>query len=103
MVFVYVAFSTSTVLPIAGSLPVHLSGLRSPAQTTSKIFSKLCPFLLQPLTIWMRSRLADVGSFTAHTAKVGAFDLAGGRSAPMGTPPAYAAFTQSGWLTRAPG
>ena len=45
IVFVYVAFSTSTVLPIGGTTPVHLSGLRSPAQTTSKIFSKLWPLL----------------------------------------------------------
>ena len=57
----------STVLSIGGTTPVHLSGLRSPAQATSKIFSKLWPFLVQPLTIWMRSRLPEVGSFTAHT------------------------------------
>jgi len=42
------------------------------AQTTSKTFSKLWPLLVQPLTIWMRSRLPDVGSFTAHTMNVGA-------------------------------
>src|SRR4029079_13010770 len=76
IVFVYVAFSTSTVLPIGGTTPVHLSALRSPAHTTSKIFSKLWPLLLQPLTIWMRSRLPVAGSFTAHTMNVGALPLA---------------------------
>ena len=81
-----------TVLWIAGTRPDHLSGLRSPAQATSKIFSKLCPLFVQPLMIWMRSRLPEVGSFTAQTTNVGAvpFPPAGmaGRSAPMGTPPA---------------
>src|SRR5271165_4463160 len=63
----------STVLLMAGTRPVHLSGLRSlPDHTTSKIFSKLWPFLVQPLMIWMRSRLPEVGSFTAQTTKVGA-------------------------------
>ena len=33
------------MLLIAGTLPVHLLGLRSPDQATSKIFSKLWPFL----------------------------------------------------------
>ena len=74
------------MLPIGGTTPVHLSGLRSPAQTTSKIFSKLWPFFVQPLTIWMRSRLPEVGSFTAQTMNVGALALAGGRSPPIGTP-----------------
>ncbi len=41
---------------------------------------------VQPLTIWMRSRLPDVGSFTAQTMNVGALPLAGGRSPPIGTP-----------------
>ena len=81
-----------TVLWIAGTRPDHLSGLRSPAQATSKIFSKLWPFLVQPLMIWMRSRLAEVGSFTAQTTNVGAVPLPpagmGARSAPIGTPPA---------------
>src|SRR5215469_16636954 len=87
----------STVLWIAGIWPVHLSGLRSPDQATSKIFSKLWPLFCQPLMIWMRSRLPEVGSFAAHTRNVGAFDVEGMgcRSPPMGTPFAYAAFTQS--------
>ena len=79
----------STVLWIGGTLPVHLSGLRSPDQATSKIFSKLWPFLVQPLTIWMRSRLPEVGSLTAQTTKLGAVPSPagmGGRSAPIGTP-----------------
>ena len=80
------------MLWMAGTLPDHLSGLRSPAQATSKIFSKLWPFFVQPLMTWMRSRLPEVGSFTAHTTKLGAVpfppDGMGGRSAPMGTPPA---------------
>ena len=84
--FVYVPFSTSTVLPIGGTTPVHLSALRSPAHTTSKTFSKLWPLFVHPLTIWMRSRLPEVGSFTAHTMNVGALALAGGRSPPIGTP-----------------
>ena len=41
---------------------------------------------VQPLTIWMRSRLPEVGSFTAQTMNVGALALAGGRSPPIGTP-----------------
>jgi hypothetical protein len=40
-----------TVLCIGGIAPVHLSGFRLPAQTTSKIFSKLWPLFVQPLTI----------------------------------------------------
>ena len=60
------------MLLIAGTRPDHLSGLRSPDQATSKIFSKLWPSLVQPLMIWMRSRLAEVGSFTAQTTNVGA-------------------------------
>ena len=84
--FVYVPFSRSTVLPIGGICPVHLPGLRSPAQATSKTFSKLWPLCVQPLTIWMRSRLPEVGSFTAQTMNVGALALAGGRSPPIGTP-----------------
>ena len=78
------------MLWIAGTLPDHLSGLRSPAQATSKIFSKLWPFCVQPLMIWMRSRLAEVGSLTAQTTKVGAtpgpVPVMAGRSAPIGTP-----------------
>src|SRR3990172_7735636 len=101
MVLVYVAFSTSTVLPIGGTTPVHLSGLRSPAQTTSKTFSKLWPLLLQPFTIWMRSRLPEVGSLTAQTMNVGALPLVGGRSLPIGTPFAYPVFTQSAPLSEA--
>ncbi len=62
----------STVEPISGALPVAGSGLRSPAQTTSWTFSNDWPSLAQPLTIWMRSRLPEVGSFTAQTTKVGA-------------------------------
>src|SRR4030095_14558300 len=86
IVFVYVAVSTSTVLPIGGTAPVHLSGLRLPGPTTAQTFSQLWPLLVQPLTIWIRSRLPDVGSFTAQTTNVGAFPLAGGRSPPIGTP-----------------
>ncbi len=80
------------MLWIAGTRPDHLSGLRSPDQATSKIFSKLWPFCVQPLMTWMRSRLAEVGSFTAQTTNLGAVPLPpdgiGGRSAPIGTPPA---------------
>jgi hypothetical protein len=87
------------VLWIAGTRPDHLSGLRSPDHATSKTFSKLCPFCVQPLTTWIRSRLPDVGSFTAQTTNFGAVPLPpagiGGRSAPIGTPPAYDCFTQS--------
>ena len=83
---------SSTVLRMAGTRPLHLSGLRSPYQATSKTLSKLWPFLVQPLMIWMRSRLAEVGSFTAQTTNVGAVpfpaDGMGGRSPPMGMPPA---------------
>src|SRR5262249_14224715 len=88
MLLVYVAFSTSTVLPIGGTIPVHLSGARSPAQATSKIFSKLLPLLVQPLMIWIRSRLPEVGSLPAHTANDGDLSPAGKgvRSPPMGTP-----------------
>src|SRR4029434_6094975 len=85
IVFVYVAFSTSTVLPIGGTTPVHLSGLRLPAHTTSKTFSKLWPLRVQPLTTWMRSRLPEVGSFTAQTRKLGAFACAGGGCPTLGS------------------
>src|SRR5262245_16620334 len=85
-VLVYVAFAISTVLWIGGTTPVNLLTLRSPAQTTSKVFSKLWPQVVQPFTTWMRSRLPDVGSFTAPTRNVGALVLAGGRSPPIGTP-----------------
>src|SRR6266511_2361582 len=84
-----------TVLPIGGTLPVAGSGLRLPAQATSKTFSNDWPFLLQPLMIWIRSRLAASGSFTAQSANVGALAFADGRSAPIGTPLAYAVLTQS--------
>ena len=82
----------STVLWIAGTRPDHLSGLRSPDQATSKTFSKLWPFLVQPLTTCIRSRLPEVGSLTAQTTKLGAVPFPpadmGGKSAPIGTPPA---------------
>src|SRR5271165_6055507 len=84
-----------TVLWIAGTRPDHLSALRSPDHATSKIFSKLCPFFVHPLMIWMRSRLPEVGSFTAQTTNVGALPFIGARSAPMGTPFAYDGCTQS--------
>ena len=76
---------------MAGTLPVPGSGLRSPDQATSKIFSKLWPFWVHPLMTWMRSRLAELGSFTAQSTNVGAAPVVagmGGISAPMGTPPA---------------
>ena len=41
----------STVFSIGGTTPVHLLGLRSPAQTTSYTFSKLWPDFVQPLMI----------------------------------------------------
>ena len=59
----------NAVLWIAGTLPDHLSALRSPAQATSKIFSKLWPFCVQPLMIWIRSRFPESGSLSAATRK----------------------------------
>jgi len=76
----------STVLPTAGTRPVNLLAFRSPDQATSKTFSKVWPLFDQPLTIWMRSRLPEVGSFTAQTTNVGAWPDVAGRSLPIGTP-----------------
>src|SRR4029077_8086179 len=89
----------STVLPTGRTLPVKGSGARSPDHATSNIFSKLWPLFDQPLTTWMRSRLPDVGSFTAQTMKVGALAFGAGRSAPIGTPFAYPVFVQSVWYS----
>ena len=71
-----IARATSTVSPTTGSLP-SLPGLRRAAspQTTSKIFSFGLPVLsIQPLTIWMRSRLPPCASFIAANASSSSLD-----------------------------
>ena len=72
MVLVQVAFATSTVLPTAGSLPVL--GRLALAASPDDVIDLLVGFALvssQPLTIWMRSRFAPIGSFSAATRNVG--------------------------------
>jgi len=75
-------------------------GLRRSASphATSVICSCALPSLsTQPLTIWMRSRLAPSASFSAATGKVGPLAPSGGfgRSVPMGTPSAEPASATS--------
>ena len=58
-----------------------------PDQTTSKTCSCCLPPSSQILTIWIRSRLPLLGSFTASTRKLGsALRVERGKSPPIGTP-----------------